>query len=103
MCQVVESVQTANEVMCLARRYGLELPISENVQAVLHGDITPAEGLQRLLAREQKAEYSPDAFSTADRRAEARRVGKAWVSKCRSRGSPDHKKKKKKKTKIMRA
>src|SRR3546814_7793833 len=58
--QVVESVQTANEVMRLARRYGLELPISENVQAVLHGDITPAEGLQRLLAREQKAEYSPD-------------------------------------------
>src|SRR3546814_2974442 len=52
--QVVESVQTANEVMRLARRYGLELPISENVQAVLHGDITPAEGLQRLLAREQK-------------------------------------------------
>src|SRR3546814_12801263 len=47
--QVVESVQTANEVMRLARRYGLELPISENVQAVLHGDINPADGLHPLL------------------------------------------------------
>src|SRR3546814_15729488 len=84
--QVVESVQTANEVMRLARRYGLELPISANVQAVLHGDITPAEGLHRLLAREQKAEYSPDAFSPADKpsRAEARRVGNRCVRACAS-------------------
>jgi glycerol-3-phosphate dehydrogenase (NAD(P)+) len=55
--QVVESVQTANEVMRLAERHGVELPISENVRAVLHGDITPTEALQRLLSREQKAEY----------------------------------------------
>src|SRR3546814_20146575 len=68
--KVVESVQTANEVMRLARRYGLELPISENVQAVLPGDLTTAEGLQRLLARETKAEYSPDEVT-----AEERRVG----------------------------
>jgi glycerol-3-phosphate dehydrogenase (NAD(P)+) len=55
--QVVESVQTADEVMRLAARHGVELPIAENVRDVLHGDITPAEGLARLLAREQKAEY----------------------------------------------
>jgi len=55
--QVVESVQTADEVMRLAARHGVELPIAENVRDVLHGDITPAEGLGRLLAREQKAEY----------------------------------------------
>ena len=60
--QVVESVQTADEVMRLAGRYGLELPISENVRDVLHGDITPAEGLQRLLAREQKREYPETLF-----------------------------------------
>ncbi len=59
--QVVESVQTANEVMRLADRYGLELPISGNVRDVLHGDITPAEGLARLMARERKPEY-PDAL-----------------------------------------
>ena len=58
---VVESVQTADEVMRLADRYGLELPISGNVRDVLHGDITPAEGLARLMARERKPEY-PDAL-----------------------------------------
>ena len=56
--QVVESVQTADEVMRQADAHGVELPISSNVRAVLHGDITPAEGLARLLAREQKAEYT---------------------------------------------
>ncbi|WP_242113386.1 NAD(P)H-dependent glycerol-3-phosphate dehydrogenase [Luteimonas aquatica] len=59
--QVVESVQTADEVMRLADRHGVELPIASNVRDVLHGAITPAEGLARLLAREQKAEY-PDAL-----------------------------------------
>src|SRR3546814_9364017 len=63
--QVVESVQTANEVMRLARRYGLELPISENVQAVMHGDITPAEGQQRRQEREQKAADSQAALCPA--------------------------------------
>ena len=55
--QVVESVQTADEVMRLAARHGVELPISEAVQLTLHGTITPAEGLARLLSRERKAEY----------------------------------------------
>jgi len=60
--QVVESVQTADEVMRLADRHGVELPIAANVRDVLHGDITPAEGLRRLLAREQKAEYTTRLF-----------------------------------------
>jgi glycerol-3-phosphate dehydrogenase (NAD(P)+) len=65
--QVVESVQTADEVMRLAERYGLELPISSNVRAVLHGDITPAEGLARLMARERKPEYPEALFEPSDR------------------------------------
>lgn len=60
--QVVESIQTADEVMRLAVRHGVELPIAENVRDVLHGEITPAEGLKRLMAREQKAEYPADLF-----------------------------------------
>ena len=36
-----------------------ELPIAEQVQRVLHEEITPVEGLQALMAREQKPEY-PD-------------------------------------------
>jgi len=55
--QVVESIQTADEVMRLAERHGIELPIAHNVRDVLHGEITPAEGLARLMARERKAEY----------------------------------------------
>ena len=60
--QVVESVQTADEVMRLAERHRVELPIAHQVREVLHGTITPAEGLQRLLAREQKAEYPQALF-----------------------------------------
>ena len=60
--QVVESIQTADEVMRQADRHGIELPIASNVRDVLHGGITPAEGLQRLLAREQKAEYPQSLF-----------------------------------------
>ena len=55
--QVVESVQTVDEVMRLANRHGLDLPISAQVQRVLHGEITPGEGLAWLMAREQKPEY----------------------------------------------
>jgi len=60
--QVVESIQTADEVMRLAERHGIELPIAHNVRDVLHGEITPAEGLARLMAREQKAEYPAKLF-----------------------------------------
>jgi len=60
--QVVESVQTADEVMRQADHHGVELPIASNVRDVLHGTITPAEGLARLLAREQKAEYPSNLF-----------------------------------------
>ena len=55
--QVVESVETVNEVMRLAKRTGIELPITAQVQRVLAEEITPAEGLRILLAREQKPEY----------------------------------------------
>lgn len=60
--QVVESVQTADEVMRQADRHGIDLPISSAVRAVLHGDLTPAAGLQQLLAREQKPEYPQTLF-----------------------------------------
>ena len=60
--QVVESIQTADEVMRLAGIHGIELPIAENVRDVLHGDIAPAEGLARLMARERKAEYPQALF-----------------------------------------
>lgn len=60
--QVVESVQTVDEVMRLAGRHDIELPISALVQRVLHEEITPAEGLKIILAREQKPEYPQGLF-----------------------------------------
>jgi glycerol-3-phosphate dehydrogenase (NAD(P)+) len=60
--QVVESVQTVDEVMRLARRHAIELPISALVQRILHEEITPAEGLKIILAREQKPEYPQGLF-----------------------------------------
>jgi glycerol-3-phosphate dehydrogenase (NAD(P)+) len=60
--QVVESVQTADEVNRLAERRGVEVPISMLVQQVLHEEITPAEGLKIILAREQKPEYPAGLF-----------------------------------------
>ncbi|HKT27629.1 NAD(P)H-dependent glycerol-3-phosphate dehydrogenase [Dyella sp.] len=62
--QVVESVVTANEVVRLADKHGLDLPISKGVRAVLHGDVTPVEGMKALMAREQKPEYPQGLFGT---------------------------------------
>ncbi len=63
--QVVESILTADEVARLADKHGLDLPISAGVRAVLHGEVTPVDGLKALMAREQKAEYPRGLFGTA--------------------------------------
>lgn len=60
--QVVESIQTCDEVMRLAARFDMDLPISALVQRVLHEQITPHEGLKMLLSREQKPEYPEGLF-----------------------------------------
>ena len=56
--QVVESVETADTIVRLAQAHKLDLPIASGVQRVLREEITPAEGLRELLAREQKPEYT---------------------------------------------
>lgn len=58
--QVVESVVTANEVVRLAERYALDLPIAAHVRAVLAGEMSPEQALRALMAREQKPEYPAD-------------------------------------------
>lgn len=62
--QVVESILTADEVMRLADKHGLDLPISAAVCAVLHGQSTPVDALKTLMAREQKPEYPQGLFDT---------------------------------------
>ena len=53
---------TCADALAIVRRHGIDLPISSAVRAVLHGDLSPAEGLQQLLAREQKPEYPETLF-----------------------------------------
>lgn len=55
--QVVEGVNSAAEVQRLAIKYEVNMPISEQVNGIIHHGWDPAEGVARLMAREQKAEY----------------------------------------------
>ena len=53
---VVEGVRAAPEVLRLAQRYGVELPLLEMAGAVISGAVTPVEALQRLADRPLRAE-----------------------------------------------
>ncbi len=49
--QVVEGYRNTHEVMILAARYGIEMPIARQVQQVLYEGLAPREGVQALLSR----------------------------------------------------
>jgi glycerol-3-phosphate dehydrogenase (NAD(P)+) len=53
---VAEGVNTAPMVLRRARSVGVDMPITEAVAAVLEGRITPAHALERLMARDARAE-----------------------------------------------
>ena len=55
--EVAEGVWTARSVPTLLARTGVEMPISSAVAAVLAGELTAADGLQRLLDRDPRAEH----------------------------------------------
>ena len=50
--QVVEGVETSARVMGLARRFGVEMPICEQVRAVVTGAASALEAVEALLARD---------------------------------------------------
>lgn len=54
--QSIEGLKTAVEVGALAKRYEIEMPITEQVNNVLQSKCTPHEAVQNLLEREPKAE-----------------------------------------------
>ena len=54
--QVVEGYRAADEVMRLAARHGLEMPICEQVHGILYRDWNPHKGVRVLLSRELKRE-----------------------------------------------
>lgn len=54
--QVVEGVRAAPEVMRLAHKHGVDMPISQAVAAVITGEITPVQAVKAVASRPQKAE-----------------------------------------------
>jgi len=54
--QVVEGVKATRAVSMLAKKLNLDLPIMAQVDAILEGQIQPAEAVSRLMAREPLSE-----------------------------------------------
>jgi glycerol-3-phosphate dehydrogenase (NAD(P)+) len=57
--QVAEGVKSCQPIAELAAKYGVEMPIVENVAKVVRGEATPAEMVRALISREIKSE-TPD-------------------------------------------
>ena len=55
--QVVEGIGTADEVMRLARKYKVNMPISEHVWKVVNGKMSPADALNELMSRGPRQEF----------------------------------------------
>jgi glycerol-3-phosphate dehydrogenase (NAD(P)+) len=53
---VAEGVHSARETLRHAARAGVEMPITQAVNAVLQGKLTPPQAVERLLARDPKLE-----------------------------------------------
>jgi glycerol-3-phosphate dehydrogenase (NAD(P)+) len=53
---VAEGVRSAKEVARLARAKGVDMPVSDAVNAVLADQLTPAKAVERLLSRDPKKE-----------------------------------------------
>ena len=53
---VVEGINALPAAMRLAKEYGVEMPIVAAVDAVIRGEMTAADAVERLMRREQKQE-----------------------------------------------
>lgn len=56
MKMVAEGIKTTNAAVDLARRYSVEMPISEQMYQMLHFGVSPREAIQRLMERSLKGE-----------------------------------------------
>ena len=55
--QVVEGIGTADEVMRLARKHNVDMPIAEHVWKVVNGHMTPQQALAELMGRDPRPEF----------------------------------------------
>jgi glycerol-3-phosphate dehydrogenase (NAD(P)+) len=56
MKMVAEGIKTTNAAVDLAKRYSVEMPISEQMFQVINSGISPREAIQRLMERSLKGE-----------------------------------------------
>jgi glycerol-3-phosphate dehydrogenase (NAD(P)+) len=56
MHMVAEGVKTTGAALALGARHGIELPIASQMQMVLDGRTSPAEAVEALMGRRQRAE-----------------------------------------------
>jgi glycerol-3-phosphate dehydrogenase (NAD(P)+) len=54
--QTAEGVKSCESIMALARRHGIDMPITETVVAIVHDGRSPAEMLGKLMGRAAKPE-----------------------------------------------
>lgn len=54
--QEIEGISAAKETFLLAKKYAIDMPITEQTYKVLYEGLAPLIAVQNLLAREQKAE-----------------------------------------------
>jgi len=57
MHMVAEGVKSAGPLVGLARAHGIEMPIAEQVQAIVEGRCSPAEALMNLMQRPSRPEW----------------------------------------------
>ncbi|GAA4825422.1 glycerol-3-phosphate dehydrogenase [NAD(P)+] [Marinicella pacifica] len=55
--QVVEGIGTTDEVLRLARRHAVDMPITEHVWKVVHGEMTTEQALSALMGRDIRPEF----------------------------------------------
>ena len=59
MRMVAEGVKTAGPLVDLARSHGVEMPIAEQVAAIVAGRTSPREALAALMDRPARSEWEP--------------------------------------------
>ncbi len=62
MHMVAEGVKAAGPLVALARSVGVEMPITEQVAAIVDGRSTPSEALVALMGRAARAEWDEELF-----------------------------------------
>jgi len=53
---VVEGIFTASAAVALAKEKNIEMPITENINKVIEGDIKPSEAMSGLMTRPRRHE-----------------------------------------------